>query len=385
MLPMLKRYDIINYKLERGKEMEEQYFFTSGRTELGGNHTDHQGGCVLGAGVSLGMTAAAKRNGTDLVRVCSDGFGEIEIDIGETSPRPEEAGTSASLVRGVCDCFLQSGNAFGGFDAHISSEIPVGSGLSSSAAFEVLIGKIISGLYFENTIPPLRLAQFGQRAENEFFGKPCGLMDQLICSVGGVVFADFSDPELPEFHQISYDFSSCGYRLAIIESGADHSHLTGDYAKIPKDMCLIAQSLGHRVLSEADEAEFLSQFPILREKYGEVPSFRAFHYFEETRRAKEEAEALTRGDFIRFLGLFRESAESSEKYLKNVVSENEPEHRLKKAIDLAREILGGDAAVRVHGGGFAGTAQAFVPEEAVDRFTLRMENAGFHCIFPDIV
>ncbi len=365
--------------------MSRRYFFAPGRTELGGNHTDHQGGCVLGAGVSLGIGAEAEPNGKDIVRIESDGFGEIEVDIGDTEPRQEEIGTPIALVRGICDCFLQSGNVFGGFDAHISSEIPAGSGLSSSAAFEVLIGKIISGLFFGDTVPALRLAQFGQRAENEFFGKPCGLMDQLICAVGGVVFADFSDRQNPEFRRVDCDISSFGYRLAIIESGADHSGLTGDYARIARDMGLIAMGLGHSLLSEAEEAEFLAQVPILREKYGEGPVLRAFHYFCETRRAKEEAAALERGDFEEFLSLFRDSAESSERYLKNIISENEPEQRLKKAIDCARDVLGESGAVRVHGGGFAGTAQAFVPSGEAKRFVLEMEAAGFKCLFPEVV
>ena len=362
-----------------------EFFFVPGRTELGGNHTDHQGGCVLGAGVSLGMTAAARRTDTDLIRINSEGFGSFELELGDFDPRPEEAGSPMALIRGVCGSFIESGNVFGGFDADISSEIPAGSGLSSSAAFEVLIGKIISGLYFGSTVPPLRLAQFGQRAENEFFGKPCGLLDQLVCALGGVVFANFADPENPEFRRVDFDFSKTGYRLGIIDCGAGHQNLTGDYAKIALDMGLVAQSLGHERLCEAEEAEFLAQFPILRDKFGERPVFRALHFFDETRRAREEAEALDREDFSEFLRLFRESAESSENYLKNIVSENEPNRLLEKCIRRAREILGGSAAVRVHGGGFAGTAQAFVPAETAGRFAAEMESSGFRCFFPDIV
>ena len=362
-----------------------EFFFVPGRTELGGNHTDHQGGCVLGAGVSLGMTAEALRTNTDFIRIESDGFGRFEVDIGDTSPREEERGRPEALLRGVCEFFLQSGNVFGGFDAHVSSEIPPGSGLSSSAAFEVLMGKIISGLYFGGTVPLLRLAQFGQRAENIYFGKPCGLMDQLICALGGVVFADFSDLQNPKFHQVNYDFSASGHSLAIIDCGAGHADLTADYAAIAGDMGLVAQSLGHERLCEVEEAEFLAQFPILRRQYGEGPVLRALHYFDETRRAGEEAEALERGDFGEFLRLYRESAESSENYLRNIVSENEPRQLLKKAIDCARDILGGSGGVRVHGGGFAGTAQAFVPAEMAGHFRTEMEKAGFRCLFPEVV
>lgn len=362
-----------------------EFFFVPGRTELGGNHTDHQGGCVLGAGVSLGMTAEALRTDTDLIRIESDGFGSFELELGDFDPRPEEKGSPMALIRGVCGSFIESGNVFGGFEAEISSEIPAGSGLSSSAAFEVLIGKIISGLYFGNTVPPLRIAQFGQRAENVYFGKPCGLMDQLICALGGVVFADFSELQNPEFHQVNYDFSASGHSLAIIDCGAGHADLTADYAAITRDMGLVAQSLGHERLCEAEEAEFLAQFPILRQKFGEGPVLRALHYFDETRRAGEEAEALERGDFGEFLRLYRESAESSETYLRNIVSENEPGQLLKKAIDRARDILGGSGGVRVHGGGFAGTAQAFVPAEMAGHFAAEMEKAGFRCLFPEVV
>ena len=365
--------------------MERTEIFVPGRTELGGNHTDHQGGCVLAAGVSFGMTALAAPNGTDMVKVRSKGFGEFSVDIGDTEPRPEEAGTSAALIRGVCNSFIESGNIFGGFDADVESEIPAGSGLSSSAAFEVLIGNIISRLFFGGTVPPVALAKMAQRAENEYFGKPCGMMDQLICAVGGVVSADFADPQAPQYRKIEYDFAKSGHALAIIECGAGHENLTADYAQITKDMRLIAVDLGHERLCEATAAEFYSVFPLLRQKYGDRPVFRAMHFFEETRRAAEEANALSAGNFEEFLRLYRESAESSEQYLQNIVSENEPNHRLANAISAARNILSGAGAVRVHGGGFAGTAQAFVPEKMKQKFSKEMQIAGFSCLWPEIV
>lgn len=356
-------------------------FFVSGRTELCGNHTDHQGGCVLGCTTEQGMTAFAKPNGTDTVHIESDGFDSFDIEIGDTEPRVEEVGSPAALVRGITECFIESGNIFGGFDAKITSDIPVGSGLSSSAAFEVLIGKIISGLFFENSVPLLRLAQFGRYSENNFFGKPCGLMDQLICANEGIVFADFFDEKMPSWKNINFDFSKSGYCVAIIDCGADHADLTDDYTKIVKDMSLVAWNMGHTVLSEADAAEFIAQFPILRQKCGERAVMRALHFYEENQRVTDAADALERNNIEDFLRIYRESAESSEEKLKNIISENEPEHRLKKAIVTARNFLGTSGGVRVHGGGFAGSAQAIVPTELAESFAEHMENAGFGVIF----
>ena len=365
--------------------MEEKSFFVPGRLELGGNHTDHQGGCVLGAGTNFGMSALSHPNGTDAIHIVSKGFGAYDLELGDTEFREEERGTPVSLIRGVFDAFLESGNVFGGFDAEIESEIPSGSGLSSSAAFAVLIGKILSGLFFGDTVPDEFLALAAQRAENVFFGKPSGLMDPLICAVGGTVFADFGDPLHPFYETLSFDFSGTGYQPALIQSGAGHEDLTADYAQIPRDMRLIAGELGHEVLSEAEPAEFYAVFPLLRQKYGDRPAFRALHYFEETVRAEEEAEALRNGDFERFLALFRESAESSETYLQNIVTPNEPEKRLFHAIEAARDFLGETGGVRVHGGGFAGTALAFVPETEGVSFAEAMEKAGFSCLFPEIL
>lgn len=356
-------------------------FFAGGRTEIGGNHTDHQGGCVLGASIEQGISAFAEKSKNDLIHIETEGFGTIEMDIGDCEPRAEEAETPAALVRGMMNCFIESGNVFGGFSAKITSDIPAGSGLSSSAAFEVLIGKIISGLYFENSVPDVRIAQFGQIAENDYFGKPCGLMDQLICAVGGTVFADFSDLEMPQYRKVDFDFSKSGYCVAVIDCTAGHADLTEDYAGIVKDMGLVAWNMGHTLLSEGDEAEFIAQYPILRQRCGERAVLRALHYYEETRRAKEEAEALEKGDFSEFLRIYRESAESSEEKLKNIISEKEPNQLLKKSIDAARGILGENGAARVHGGGFAGTSQAIVPEEMAAEFAQEMEKRGFGVIF----
>ncbi|MBQ3236434.1 MAG: galactokinase [Oscillospiraceae bacterium] len=356
-------------------------FFAPGRTEIGGNHTDHQGGCVFGAAVEQGIHAFAMPSGNDVIHIESDGFGTVEMEIGDTEPRAEEAETPAALVRGMMNCFIESGNIFGGFNAKITSDIPAGSGISSSAAFEVLIGRIISGLYFENSVPALNIARFGQIAENDYFGKPCGLMDQLICSVGGLVFADFSDAEMPEYRTVDFDFSKSGYSVALVNCGIGHECFTEEYAQIVKDMGLVAWNMGYTFLSEASEAEFIAQFPILRQRCGEKAVLRALHYYEETRRAQEEAEALESGDFAKFLEIYKESAESSEEKLKNITSEKEPKHLLEKAIYSARDFLGKEGAARVHEGGFGGTAQAIVPEELAADFADYMEKQGFGVMF----
>lgn len=361
-------------------EEEISVYRVPGRTELGGSHTDHQGGSVLAAAVDRWMTAKAKKTGDDRVTVRSEGFRECSFDLSETGAEFAKPGTFDALVRGVCDSFLESGNSFGGFEAEVTSEIPTGKGLASSAAFEVLIGTIISGLYFGEEVPPEHLAVFGRRAENLFFGKPCGLMDQLACAAGCVVSANFRNPYMPQCERVGYDFSRSGYTLVMADSGAIHGGLTEDYAAIPRDMCAVARALECERLCDAEPAEFFAQAPVIRDRFGERVMLRAWHYFSETQRAEDEADALRRGDFEEFLRLFRESAESSEQLLKNIVSEHEPERRLEKAILTARSLLGEDGAVRVHGGGFAGAAQCFVKNERAESFIGEMKQRGFPCM-----
>ncbi len=366
-------------------EGETFVFRVPGRTELGGNHTDHQGGSVLAAAIDRYAAAAAKKTGDDRVTVRSEGFGECSFDLSETGQEFAEPGTFGALVRGVCDSFLESGNSFGGFEAEVTSEIPVGAGLSSSAAFEVLIGTVISGLYFGEEVPPEHLAAFGRRAENLFFGKPCGMMDQLACAAGCVISANFRNPYAPQCERVDYDFARSGYTLVMADSGVGHCDLTEDYAAIPRDMCAAARALECERLCDAEPAEFFAQVPVIRDRFGERVMQRAWHYFFETQRAEDEAEALRCGDFEEFLRLFRESAGSSEQLLKNIVSEREPEHRLEKTILTARELLGEDGAVRVHGGGFAGAAQCFVKNERAGGFIAEMERRGFPCVILHIL
>lgn len=287
-------------------------FFAGGTTIFGGNFSEQQGGFVFGFATEQGIRAFAKPNGTDTIHIESEDFGNFDIEIGDTEPKAEEAETFSALVRGIMNCFIESGNIFGGFDAKISSEIPSGSGISVTVPFEILIGKIISGLFFENSVPALRLAQFGQIAESDFFGRPCGISEQLISALGGNVLLDFSDPEIPKFEKIDFDFSKSGYTVAVIDC---ENEIPEDYLEIMKDMGFVAWNMGHNSLSEADEAEFIAQFPILRQKCGERAVFRALDFFEESRRAKEEAEALENGDFCEFLRIYEESGKTKLKFI----------------------------------------------------------------------
>lgn len=283
-------------------------FFAGGSMILCGDHSENQGGCVFGTEIEQGIRAFAKPNGTDTIHIESEDFGDFDIEIGDCEPKAEEAETFAALVRGIMNCFIESGNVFGGFDAKIVSEIPFGSGISVSAAFEVIIGKIISGLFFENSVPEIRIAQFGRTAENDYFGRPCGLAERIISAVGGTVFADFSDPEMPQFGKIDFDFEKSGY-TAVLKIGKEKTDFN-EYFETEKNLAFVAWNMGHTVLSEGDEAEFIAQYPILRQKCGEKAVLDALHYYEESRRAQEEAEALQNGDFAEFLRVFKESGET---------------------------------------------------------------------------
>ena len=280
-------------------------FFAGGAIILCGSHTEGQGGFVLGAETEQGIRAFAMPNGTDNIHIESEDFGNFDIEIGDSEPRAEEAETYIALLRGIMNCFIESGNIFGGFDAKILSEIPSGSGIPETAAFEILIGKIISGLFFENSVPALRLAQFGKIAEEDYFGRPCGLAERLVSAAGGTVFMDFSDPEMPQYGKIDFDFGKSGYTAAL--TTGEKTGFSEDYFEIEKNLAFVAWNMGHTVLSEGDEAEFIAQYPILRQKCGEKAVLDALQYYEESRRAREEAEALGNGDFDEFLRIFEET------------------------------------------------------------------------------
>ena len=351
----------------------EQYFSAPGRVELGGNHTDHQHGCVLAAAVDLEMRAAVTPNHDGVIRVFSQGFAPAAVALGDWTPRPEERNTTAALVRGMAAQFIRRGAALTGLDMRVTSQVPVGSGLSSSAAFEVLLGRVFSGLCCGGSVSPEDIARMGQTAERDYFGKPCGLMDQMASSVGGLVYMDFADPVHPAMERIDCDLGASGYGLFIVDSGADHADLTADYAAIPAELEQVCRVFGAEVLRQVDETEFYRRLPAVRAAAGDRAALRAIHVFDENRRAAAEAEALRKGDFPAFLALVNASGASSWQYLQNVTSGDPRQQALAVTLAVCRRALGGQGAVRVHGGGFAGTALAFVPDDRREMFRRTVE------------
>ena len=357
--------------------MMQQYVFSApGRTEISGNHTDHQHGCVLAASVNLKTTALVTLNEAGIIRVISEGYAPVEVNVGDLSIHPEETNTTAALIRGVASSFAQRGAKLGGFDASVSSTVLPGSGLSSSAAFEVLIGNILNTLFFESKLDAVEIARIGQYAENVYFGKPCGLMDQMASSVGGMVFIDFADPENPLVEKINFDFSATGYALCIIDTGADHADLTDEYAAIPQEIKAVCAFFGKEFLRDVAEDDFWKRLPALRAAVGDRPILRAIHVYNENRRVLMQKQTLADGDFDTFLGLVRESGKSSWCLLQNVIPKGQTKHQeVALALALAEKLLNGEGACRVHGGGFAGTIQAFVPMNRLDAFKTGMEEA----------
>lgn len=348
-------------------------FSSPGRTEIGGNHTDHQHGHVLCASVNLDMLCCAAPNGTNIIRICSEGYPALSVSLDELLPREEERSTSAALVRGVAAKMAQLGLALQGFDAYMTSDVLSGSGLSSSAAYEVLVANIFN-YYCGGTLDAIDMAKVSQYAENIYFGKPCGLMDQMGAAVGGAVAIDFADPAAPVVEKADYDFSQCGHALCIIDTGSSHDDLTDDYAEITREMGAVADYFGKQFLRDVPEREFYAALSPLRKNYGERAVLRAMHYYDDDRRAVAEAEALKAGDFPRFLSLVNESGLSSATNLQNIWSVGAPKHQaVSLALALGKKLLGGTGAIRVHGGGFAGTIQAFVPNEKLGTFKDGME------------
>ena len=357
--------------------MADIYHFSApGRTEIGGNHTDHQHGCVLAAAVDMTTTAEVTLNGTNVIRVDSEGYRPVEIELSDLKIREEEKNTTAALIRGVAAAFAQRGYKLAGFDAKVKSTVLPGSGLSSSAAFEVLIGRILNGLFADNTVSAIEIAQIGQYAENVFYGKPSGLMDQMASSVGGLVFIDFNDPKMPVVEKVDYDFAHSGYTLCTIDAGADHADLTDEYAAIPAEMKQVARFFGKKVLREVDEKEFYKEIAELRKETGDRAVLRAIHFFNENRRVQMQVRALKNDNFDAFLHYVNESGMASWTLLQNVIPAGYVEKQdMAFTIALCQQLLGGEGAVRVHGGGFAGTALAFVPNEKFDSFKTAIEAA----------
>lgn len=352
----------------------EAIFSAPGRTEIGGNHTDHQHGEVLAASINRDAIAVAAPREDRKVNILAEGFGMTEILPGELDIREDEKGTTAALIRGVLAGLKDEGYVSGGFDSYITSDVLIGAGLSSSAAFETLIGTIVSGLYYNMEIDPVLIARKGQYAENIFFGKPCGLMDQMACSVGSLVYIDFEDPSNPKVEKVECDLDEAGLALCITDTKGSHADLTDEYAAIPGEMKKIANALGHDVLRNVTLEDIVSNISMLRSEAGDRAVLRSIHFINETVRAREEAKALKGGDIEAFLDIVRQSGNSSFKYLQNVYSNRDiTSQNVSLALAVSDSITGPSEASRVHGGGFAGTIQAFVKKENAARYKEYMD------------
>ncbi len=350
-------------------------FSAPGRTEVGGNHTDHQRGRVLAASVNLDVIAVVAANDGNQIQIKSEGHPMDVLNAADLEVNKAEYNTSVALIRGIVSKFTQLGYKIGGFDAYTTSNVLSGSGLSSSAAFEVLVGTIVNCLYCGDKESALKIAQIGQYAENVYFGKPCGLMDEAASSVGGFVTIDFKDCEFPKVQQINFDLAKYGYALCIIDTKGNHADLTPDYAAIPSEMKSVAAFFGKEVLSEVDEEEFFTNLAKVREKTGDRPVLRAIHFFAENTRVLKEVAALKDNDFDEFKKQIIESGYSSYMYLQNVFSPSQVQAQgVSLTLALCQKFLGDKGgAYRVHGGGFAGTVQSFVPVSCLDEFVGKME------------
>ncbi len=371
MIPgQMGRYDeaIKNFEDLFGAQKAEIYS-APGRSEVGGNHTDHQRGKVMATSVNLDMIAVVQKTDDDMITIKSDGYPIISLSVSDTAVRKNEFGTTKALVRGVAAGLKQEGYRTGGFRAYITSDVPGGSGMSSSAALEILIGVIFSGLYNDMKPDPVFLAKTGQYAENVYFGKPCGLMDQMASSVGGLIYIDFENTEAPVVKPVNIDFEEFGHSLCIVDTKGSHADLTEDYAAIPAEMKLIAEHYGVDVLRQIESRQFYEDLPLLRSECGDRAVLRAMHYFSENERVEEMRTELEAHDFEGFRDLIRRSGNSSFKYLQNVFAVHQVrEQGLSIGLAVSEKVLRGKGAVRVHGGGFAGTIQAFVPDEMVEEY-----------------
>ena len=347
----------------------ERYFSAPGRTEISGNHTDHQHGCVLAGAVNLDTVAAVRLNGENVIRIQSKGYPMCEVCLDNLTPVESEINSTPAIVRGVAAKFTSLGCRVEGFDAYCESTVLPGSGLSSSAAFEVLVGTIINCMFFDCKLTAVEIAQIGQYAENVFFGKPCGLMDQTASSVGSMVFIDFADSDKPVVEKIDFDFASSGHSLCIIDTGADHADLTDEYAAVPGELKALCHFFGKEYLRQIPEEEFYANIEKLRKEVGDRAVLRAMHVYDENKRVNMQKEALIKGDFELFLSCVSKSGLSSWRYLQNVVPAGRKEKQeVALSLALAEKLLDGRGACRVHGGGFAGTIQAFVPNDMLSDF-----------------
>ena len=359
---------------EFGRHETMGLFSAPGRTELGGNHTDHQHGCVLAAAVNIDIIAAVAPNQLGSIRLLSEGYDVICVELWDLRKKLEEENTSAAILRGTCAAYAERGAVLSGLDIYISSNVPKGSGVSSSAAFEVLLGTIFNSLFMPQPLSPIEVAKIGQWVENIYFGKPCGLMDQMASSVGGVVAIDFADPLHPIVQKVELNLSEAGLSLCIIDSGADHADLTDEYAAVPNDCKAVASICGAEVLRDVSYDVFLQNIAECRQKLGDRATLRAFHFFAENARVSQQVLALCHKEYDIFLELVNVSGHSSFEYLQNVIPAGATSQQaVAMTIAIAKDALNGKGAVRVHGGGFAGTVQAFVPQERILLFQQRVE------------
>lgn len=393
-----KREGVLLYQMERYCRIAKRYFeefgnvdgvnfFSApGRTEIGGNHTDHQSGRVLAAGVNLDTVAIAAPTNDGVITVYSEGYdGSLVVNTAELDVVDSERETSLALIRGVAARFKQLGCQVGGFNAIVTSSVFKGSGLSSSAAFEVLMADILNGMYNDGKLSNLELAQVSQYAENVYFGKPSGLMDQAASALGGLVTIDFRRAE-PQVENVDFDFAANGYALVVVGAGGNHADLTAEYAAIPTEMKEVAAAFGCKVLREVLPEQVEEGISSLKGKVSDRAIMRALHFFDENARVKDQVEALRSGDINEFFRLIIASGESSWKLLQNVYVAGQTEEPLALALEMSRRMLEGKGAWRIHGGGFAGTILTFVPNDMLKTFTRKMEAVfGAHsCTVLDI-
>ena len=350
-------------------------FSAPGRSEVGGNHTDHQHGEVLAASINLDTIAVVLATEDKQIKIISDDYDEVVISLDDLEAKEDEKETTTALIKGVLAGFVEGGYKVGGFCAYATSDVLIGAGLSSSAAFETLIGTILSGLYNDMNVSPVEIAMIGQYAENVYFGKPCGLMDQMACSVGNLVHIDFENPKDPKVEKLDFNMSEHGYSLCITDTKGSHADLTAEYAAVPQEMKRIANHFGKEVLREVEVIDVIKAIPQLREKYGDRSVLRALHFFTENERVQKEVNALKWGDMNLFLDNVKESGDSSFKYLQNVYSNNDVENQnISIALMMSDVLLKTEGVSRVHGGGFAGTIQAFVKNDFVVPYKMQMDS-----------
>ena len=362
-----------------GDDKDIFIFSVPGRSEIIGNHTDHNNGKVMAGAINRDILSVVAKNDDGVIRFCSEGYSKDQIKISDVSNKENfRRFTSRALVAGMTNAFIKAGHNVGGYDAYSCTEVLKGSGLSSSAAFEVMVGNILNHLYNEGGVDNQEIAKFAQYSENVYFGKPCGLMDQMACAVGGFVYIDFEDNYKPVVESVDFSLQRAGYSLCIVNTGGNHANLNDDYASVPSEMKAVASHFGRKVLRGLTEEDILGEAKILRKRFGDRAIMRALHFVRENVRVESARDALKEGDIDRFFDIIRASGESSFKYLQNVYTTiNVSEQGLSLALAVTDGALSGKGgAFRVHGGGFAGTIQAFVKNEYLDEY-VRVMNSVF--------